>query len=159
MPLSFLAKIAALTAFFSASVRSFLSLTGVNSGFVTARRSLSWPWVIRTFPLWPAPFVFPYLSVAIAFRCHVFPDFHSRSSFIWALTVIVAGLFGVAVISPVKCSTLPVPYWEPSSLPSPLKKLSVRAGKPPSAFGTILNSDNLLLLSVAVNSIVKSSPA
>ena len=142
-----------LTAVFSVSVKLFLSVTGVNSGFVTERRSLSCPWVIRTLPVPTVPFTFPTWSVATAFRCQVLPDFHSRSSFIWALTVIVAGFSGVAVISPVKRSTVPVPYLGSS------KKLSLNPGRVPSAIETILNSFNLPLLSVAVNLTVKSSPA
>ena len=58
--------------------------------------------MIRTFPLPPAPFLFPYLSVAIAFRCHVFPEEYAKSSFKWALTVMRAGVEVEAVISPVK---------------------------------------------------------
>ena len=67
--------------------------------------------------------------------------------------MIVAGFSGVAVISPVKSPTVPVPYLGSS------KKLSLKPGWLPSALGTILNSFNLPLLSVAVNLMVKSSPA
>ena len=74
------------------------------------------------------------------------------------VTVIRAGLDSVATISPLgsdREATVPVPYFES------LKILSAKseAGLKLSDSGTSLNSLNLPLLSVAVISTVKSSPA
>ena len=74
------------------------------------------------------------------------------------VAVIRAGLDVVATISPLGSDrevTVPVPYF------GSLKKLLAKseAGRFPSDSGTSLNSLNLPLLSVAVISTLKSSPA
>ena len=133
------------------------STWNVSVGATPSIISVSLPCTIRTLPgeSFPALFLFPALSVATALRCQLFLPFlsYSRLSFKWALTVIRAGLAVVAVIFPVKCSTVPVPYLLSS------KKLFLRAEPFASAFETILNSDNCPLLSVAVKLIWISSPA
>ena len=146
------------TAVFSSPVKLFLFATVVNSGFVTGRRSLSWPWVIRTLPSLPIRLELFSWSVATAFRCQELPELYCKSSLRWAFTTIWEGLLSGASMLPVRWATVPVPYSFPVPV-SPWKKLVVKAGRLASAFETILNSFNFPLLSDAVKSTVKSSPA